>query len=118
LIWAHIFYYRRRNDSSAVQNYKQNKEFYFDTLNYVLYNLINKSIKVYNNIPPFIQFLIVYDVVFRIKQNALQFMDINSNFRIYCNIIEDIYNKIDDKYILEQKTVSNRDKLLHYQKIS
>ena len=43
-------------------------------------------------------------------------MDINSNFRKYCNIIEDIYNKIDDKYILEQKTVSNRDKLLHHQK--
>ena len=106
-----VFYYRRRIDSSSVvQNYKKNLEFYFDTMNYVFNNLIKNSIKLYKKVLPFIQFLIGYDILFRIKQQAYKYMDSN-NFKKYCSILKNFLNNIDDKYLLEQKILSNQIKL-------
>ena len=106
-----VFFYRRRIDSSSVvQNYKKNLEFYFDTINYVFNNLISNSIKLYKKVLPFIQFLIGYDILFRIKQQAYKYMDSN-NFRKYFLIVKKILNNIDDRYILEQKILSNQIKL-------
>ena len=111
LIREALFYYRRRMDSSSVvQSYKQNIEFYFDTLNYVFFKLINISTMMYNRILPFIQFLISYDILFRIKQQAFKFMDLH-NFHKYCLIMKELLEKIEDKYILEQKILSNQVKI-------
>ena len=112
LIREAIYFYRRRADStSAVQSQKQNTAFYFETLKTVTYYLINSSKAIFNMIVPFIQFYIGYDILFRIQSVAYKFLD-DYNFRKYCLIIEELLNVIDDKYILEQKILPNKYKIL------
>ena len=112
LIREALYYYRRRADSSStVQSQKQNIDFYFDTLEHVGNILINNSRALYNNIVPFIQFYIGYDVLFRIKSTTtFTFLKID-DYKKYCIKIENLLNQIEDKYILEQKIVSNNYKI-------
>ena len=112
LIKEAIYFYRRRADfSSAIQNQKEDLNFYFGTLNYVSNYLIKRSITLYNEILPFIQFLISYDIFFRIQSPAFKYLNSN-NLRKYSKMIEELLEKIDDKYILEQKILSNKYKFL------
>ena len=112
LIREAIYFYRRRADfSSAIQNQKEDLNFYFGTLKYVSNYLFKSSIGLYNQILPFIQFLISYDIFFRIQSQAFKFLNKN-NLRKYSNMIEELLEKIDDKYILEQKILSNKYKFL------
>jgi len=108
-----IYYYRKRADAtSIVQSQSQNIDFYFDIINNVEYYLINLSKSLYNKIVPFIQFLIGYNVLFRIKKSSTyKFLD-KDNLEKYYNEIEQLLNQIEDKYILEQKILSNNYKLL------
>ena len=111
LIKESIYYYRRRADfTSAIQNQKHDLNFYFGTLNSVSNYLINSSKALYDKILPFIQFLISYDLFFRIQSQACIFLD-SKNFKKYSIMIDELLRQIDDKYILEQKILSNRYKL-------
>jgi len=110
LIKESIYNYRRRSDfSSAINNQKKNLDFYFGTLKNVSNYLINSSIFLYKKIVPFIQFLIAYDLLFRIQQQAFKILG-SENLKKYSYIIEEILNQIDDRYILEQKILSNKYK--------
>ena len=103
-----IYYYRKRSDSSsAIQSTEENKYYYFENLKNVQYYLINKSIILYNKILPFIQYFIAYETIFRLKSQAYKYLDINS-YKNYCSLIENLLNKIEDKYILEQKIFPSR----------
>ena len=111
LIKEAIYFYRRRNDfSSAINNQNKNLEFYFGTINNVSKFLINSSISLFNCILPFIQFLIIYDLFWRIQSHAFYFLS-SKNFKKYKLTIEGILEQIDDKYIIEQKIVSNKYKI-------
>ena len=106
-----IYYYRRRADhSSAVQNQVLKVEFYFSQLKYVNQYLIDKSKELYNKVIPFIQFYIGYNDLFRILSPAFKFLNRNI-FNEYCKAIEDQLKQIDDKYILEQKFTSYKNKI-------
>ena len=107
-----IYLYRRRADStSVVQNQRRIAEFYFDTITSVINYLIKSSKALYNKIVPFIQFYIGYDVLFRIQSLAYKYLDYE-NFKKYNFLIEELLNIIDDKYILEQKVLSNKYKII------
>ena len=111
LVKESIYYYRRRSDlTSAINNQKQNLEYYFGTTSLVLKFLINSSKALYNEIVPFIQFLICYDLFFRIQSPAYKFLNIK-NFKKYILIIKELLCQIDDKYILEQKILTNKYKI-------
>ena len=111
LVKESIYYYRRRSDlTSAINNQNKNLEYYFGTTNLVLKFLMNSSKVLYNEIVPFIQFLICYDLFFRIQSHAYDFLD-NKNYKKYIFIIKELLSQIDDKYILEQKILSNKYKI-------
>lgn len=111
LVREAIYYYRRRADfSSAIQNQKYNLDFYFGTIILVEYYLINSSKFLYNKIVPFIQFLISYDLLFRISSPAYKCLD-SFNLNRYTLLIEQLLKQIEDKYIMEQKILSNKYKL-------
>ena len=111
LIREAIYLYRRRADSSStVQNQKYNLNFYSKTIEQVENYLINTSIFLYNEILPFIQFFVGYDILFRIKANINLVLDNNSLYG-YILIIKELLNKIEDKYILEQRNVPNNYKI-------
>ena len=84
-----------------MQNTENNIEFYLLTIQSVQKYLIEKSIKLYDIILPFIQFYEVYDIPFRIQSKAYKFLDPNT-YNEYCKSIIDIVNQIEDKYLLEQ----------------
>ena len=111
LIKEAIYNYRRRSDfTSAVQKQKQNLNFYLGTPNLVFNYLVERSKKIYNEVIPFIQFLIGYDILFRIQSPAYKFLDAN-NLKKYILLIDKLLKQINDKYILEQKILNDKYKL-------
>ena len=108
LVKEAIYYYRRRADSSStVRSQKHNKEFYYKAPNDVENYLIYKSISLYNTTTPFIKFFIGYDVLYRIKSNATNKLLEQKAFKEYCTIIEDLLNKIEDKYFYNKLNIIN-----------
>ena len=108
LIREAIYYYRKRADStSAIQNTEKNINYYFSTIELVQQYLINKSKELYDEIPPFIQFYIGYEVLFRLMSRPYKFLD-STDYDKYCKLIEGLLKQIEDKYILEQKVLSSR----------
>ena len=112
LVKEAIYYYRKRLDStSAIQNSIQKEQYYFSVLNGVDIYLINESIRLYKTIPPFIQFYLGYNILFRISFPTYKYLE-NSKLTLYYEQIEKILMHIEDKYILEQKILSFKEKLL------
>ena len=110
LIREAIYYYRRRSDyTSAVQNQVHKVDFYFSQLKFVGQYLLDKSKELYNKAVPFIQFYIGYNALFRIISPAFQYLN-KTDFIEYCNILEEQLNQIEDKYILEQRFTSFKNK--------
>ena len=111
LIKEAIYYYRKRSDStSAIQNSIQKEQYYFSILNSVDKYLIDKSKRVYNTILPFIQFYLGYNILFRISFPTYKYLE-KSKLTSYYEQIEKILNQIEDKYIIEQKILSFKEKL-------
>ena len=112
LIKEAIYYYRKRRDStSAVQNAVKSEDYYFSILKSVDGYLIEKSKQLYNKILPFIQFYIAYNTLFRIILPSKKYLN-SKNFELYSKSIEYNIKQVEDKYILEQKILSLKIKLL------
>jgi hypothetical protein len=107
-----IYYYRKRADStSTVQNQAKNEKFYFSVIKSVNLYLIEKSKKLYNSILPFIQFWLAYDVLFRISSPSYKYLDVIKLQKYYLEI-DSILTQIEDKYIIEQKILSIKEKII------
>ena len=107
-----IYFYRKRYDSSSVvQNYKENIHHYLDSLKVVESKLINLSRFIYNQILPFIQYLIGYEILVRMYTKSYKYLD-SFGLKAYYLQIKDLLTQIEDKYIFEQKILSNKYKLL------
>ena len=107
-----IYFYRKREDStSAVQNASKNEEYYFSIVKLVDEYLIEKSKKLYNAILPFIQFYIGYTILFRISFPVYKYLEKNKLNKYYREI-QKILNQIEDKYILEQKILTLKEKFV------
>lgn len=110
LIKEAIYFYRRRADyTSAVQNSNKKEEYYFSIINLVNLYLIEESKKLYNKILPFLQFYLAYDILFRIAFPAFLYLEKNKLNKYY-DEIQKILFQIEDKYILEQKILTLKEK--------
>ena len=107
-----IYYYRKRADlTSTVQNQVKDEKFYFSVIKSVNLYLIEKSRKLYNSILPFIQFWLAYDILFRISAPSYKYLEETKINKYYLEI-EAILNQIEDKYIIEQKILSFKEKII------
>ena len=112
LIREAIYFCRKRNDySSRTQTQKKDVKFYFLTIQEVSQYLIDISKKLYNKILPFIQFYVAYDILFRIETLSYKYLNLD-DYQKYCKIITNLLQNIDDKYILEQKVINNKFKIV------
>ena len=110
LIKEAIYYYRKRRDStSAIQNKAKIEEFYTLIINSVDKYLMERSIKLYNRILPFIQFYIAYNTLYRLIIPSNIYLE-KSKFYAYSKLIENMIKQIEDKYILEQQILSEKEK--------
>lgn len=99
-----VYWYRRRkNNSSTLNSVYLKKEFYKERLEYYFKELINESKDKYNEIPKFIQYLIVYDLqwMFRIE-NFPENFSIDEIKEVYLHI-QDILSHLDDEVISSLK---------------
>ena len=108
-----IYYYRWRADYSFnLQNKIQNLYYYFKSLNFLKFLLINISNSLYNKTLPFLQFLIGYNLLCIIKNKSIFNALDNKKIKKYFNIYENLLRHIEDKYIIEQNNASYKYKLL------
>lgn len=96
------YWYRRRKDeSSTIDKVTFKKEFYLDRLNNYFKKLIDDSLKKYNWVHKFIQYLIVYDLqwMFRVRDinEILSPMEIRD---VYI-ALKDVLNYVEDDVILK-----------------
>ena len=96
-----IYWYRKRtNDSSTIDSAHSKKDFYLDRLNRYFKELINYSLKKYNKVPEFIQYLIVYDIQWMFKvEDVSEILTIDEIKEVYLSI-QDILSYVDDEVIL------------------
>ena len=68
--------YRKRTDeSSALQNELKSESYYFNTPKYLHQFMIDLSVKKYGRIEQYIQFMIMYDISWRLKNNIWEYLD-------------------------------------------
>ena len=102
------YFYRRREDSGSTLDKMGNNSLHFTPrLKYHFMELINYSIKKYNEIPFFLQYSLIYDLQWilnisngKIFNNSLE----EEEFKFYIN---NILKFIDNKVILENKNIKN-----------
>ncbi len=104
-------YRKRADESSALQNELKSESYYFNTPKYLHNYMIDLSMKKYGRIEPFIQFMIMYDISWRIKKDIASHLD-EEQYKEYCDTITDLIKKIDDRIIFKQKELFMNMKML------
>ena len=110
-----IYWYRKRtNDSSTIDTANSKKEFYLDRLNRYFKELINYSLEKYNQVPKFIQYLIVYDLQWMFRVEDVSEILTNDEINEVYITIQDILSYINDDVILSLRndTVNIRHHIL------
>ncbi len=104
-------YYRKRiDDSSAVQNKEKSVEWYTDTIKYFYKDLINKSIEEYGKVLPYIQYLIMYDIQWRIRKPIPEFIEEEIK-KQYIEQMTEILQNIEDYIICQQRQIFSEVKI-------
>lgn len=95
-------YRKRQDDSSALQNELNSPSYYFDTPVECHRYLINLSKQKYGKVEPFIQYLIMYDLSWRLKKDVKPHLT-EEEYERYCDLIEGLIKQADDRVIFKQK---------------
>lgn len=100
-----LYNYRKRNaNNSAVQSSKWNKSWYFDTPEYAWKKLIKESIKKYNSVIKYIQYVLIYELIGRINCEyvILNYLEIKKHLEIISETLKYIdYDVIDTFRLLD-----------------
>ena len=100
-----VHLYRKRSDeSSALQNELKSDSYYFDSPKYFHKDLIEQSKKRYGRVLEFIQYIVMYDLRWRLGKD-LKGMLTNEKLEQYKSIINSLLLEIDDRIILTQKNM-------------
>lgn len=106
-----VHLYRKRSEgNSAMQTAKKSKSWYTDTIEYFHKKIIENSINIYGKIIPYVQFMIMYDLQWRIKNSNCGDLNEIEKKQYLDNIVE-LLNNIEDYIIIEQKNISSKYKL-------
>ena len=100
-----IYNYRKRNtNNSAVQSSKWNKSWYFDTPKYAWNKLIEESNKKYNVVIKYIQYVLLYEIKWRINCEyvILNYLEIKRHLEIISETLKCVdYDTIDTFRLLD-----------------
>lgn len=98
-----LYLYRKRfADNSAINTKNSKKEWYIDTPLYCYNYLFELSKKKFGKVIPYIQYVVMYDYQFRLKEGIPDSISDDVK-KEYFKITKNLLNEIDDKIILEQK---------------
>ena len=107
-----IYYYRRRlSNTSAIQSSKNNKDWYLVTPEKVYIYLFDLSKKMFGRVIEYIQYLVMYDLQWRIKTNITPDILTKDEEKKYIKIVNNLLKEINDEIILEQRNLFNEAKV-------
>ena len=95
-------YRKRKTDNSTIQTISRNRSWYFDTPIYSWNKLINESKKNYNKIISYIQYVLLYELKWRIncQYTILNYFEVKKHLEIIRDTIKCIDYKIIETYRL------------------
>lgn len=97
--------YRKRLDgSSAIQQQTKNLDFYFVTPKLFYQKLFNLSNKIYNKTIQYVQYIVMYDLQWRVTKLTTEVLTDNQALE-YRNLLLDLVRQIDDEVICCQKNL-------------
>lgn len=100
LVREAIYSYRRREKpTSTVQTRLLSSGYYFDSQIYFVRALFQRSIELYGRILPFIQFVFLWDLQWRIQESVSQYLHPQDYLR-YCSLLIEHIQNVDDQSIL------------------
>lgn len=100
---ARHFYRKRRDQSSAVQNQRKNKEYYNVSPRKYYYSLIEMSKERYGYVIPYVQNILAYDIGWRLDREIPEGVLNEQEYNEYCEMLHDLLSYVDDRFILENK---------------
>lgn len=110
-----VFFYRQRNSgNSTLQNVVHSSNWYVETMDYVYQYLVNESIRLHKTVIKYIQFLIMYELQWRIpRELPAEFTNVQR--QKYLDRIRNLLQYIDDEVIFQQKSLWIEYKLYCYE---
>lgn len=113
IISSSYFYYRKRPDlSSAINTCHTNLSYYNDTLDNFHKVLIDLTKKKYGYVLPYVQYVVMYDLQWRIKNVLVKGLLSTTEIKKYKKDIQSILQYVEDNVILNQKYISANHKLM------
>lgn len=111
LVCGAMHYYRKRLDeSSAVQNKAHSKAWIFVTPKHHYLELIQKSLRLYGTVIPYIQYLIMYDLQWRFREQLTDVLT-KEQLEEYRAILREILQYMDDDIICKPKKMYIEQKI-------
>lgn len=111
-----IYRYRKRIDKSSTnQKQKVNKDWYLVTPKKVYQYLFDLSKKKFGKVIKYIQYLVMYDLEWRIKAPINKELLTDEEVNNYILTIKELLKDIDDNIILEQKNIVTEYKIYSLQ---
>ncbi|AWX32297.1 hypothetical protein AW729_03885 [Methanosphaera sp. BMS] len=105
------YYYRKRNDKSAITDKLIfDKNYYLEHVNNLHLKMINQCLEKYNRVPAFIQYVILDDMKNLIRNYDMKIFDTEKNYEDYIKSIKTVMKNINDKIINYDE--DNEDHLL------
>ena len=108
---VNYFYRKRHNETSAIDICQKKKCFYNDTLENFHDNIIAFARERFEKIPYYVQYLIMYDLQWRVKRPIPNSILNDNEAYTYILHIKELLTKIEDFIIAEQKNLSYDHKL-------
>lgn len=104
-------YRKRTSETSAIDTCQLNPEFYEKTLTNFHDNLIDLSIKKFGKVIPYVQYLLMYDLQWRIKRKIPENILNEDDIFIYQEHICNILKNIEDNVIVSQRNIWSEHKI-------
>ena len=101
---AEQLYRKRQDDTSALQNELRSESYYFDTPIYLHKAMFERSVEKYGKIELFIQYMVMYDISWRLKKKVNEHLS-DEDYKRYCDLIKELIKQIDDRVIFKQKDI-------------
>ncbi|GEM05265.1 minor teichoic acid biosynthesis protein GgaB [Halolactibacillus miurensis] len=115
---VHYNYRIRKSDTSAIQNSKNTKAWYTESLDYFSKELVDLSLRIKGEVIPYVQRLLMYDLQWKLRVKEIPSEVLNEQERIeFVSKFKNILSYIDDSFIQSSKYINYDLKLFaHYLK--
>lgn len=102
-----VYHYRKRlSNDSAIDFSTSSKTWYLDTPKYCYKALFELSKKQFGNVIPYIQFIVMYDIQWRLKQTSMPDSLSEDEKQQYIESLKALLREIDDAVIWGQKYIT------------